>query len=415
MMTLSNPLINLALSRADQQQLHLAAYSICFGLAVFLNAPALVSRDIGAGLCTSRMAYRKLLGQVAVLGLVIGLIDLALALTPLGVAVFGGLLGATPRVSQEASQVALALSPIPLLVGVRGLHSALALRAHRTQLLTQATFLRLISVVAILAALVANEQIAARTVGWALAGGIFLETLWIIWVTRGLLRALPESGPDPTLLAGTRMFRFAFPLVISAYAWTALRPLINGILGRCTDSEAAQAGFGVLHPIILLTASGLWALQATGQILATDAQSARRFLGFGFSMTLLFSVGVVLLGWIPAWREFLLSGLFDLQPDLFDYVTPAMKVLFVAPVLLGIRACFKGLILASGQTGVISLSAAVDLVAVSAVGLVVIAIWPTVNGAILGVGLVITAEFLEASILGRPALRRFGISPAWMH
>jgi O-antigen/teichoic acid export membrane protein len=407
MMTLSNPLINLALSRAPEQALHLAAYSVCFGLAVFLNAPALVSRDVGAGLCSSRSAYRRLLRQVFGLGIVIGLVDLLLAWTPLGMAVFAGALGATERVAAEAQRVAVAMAPIPLFVGIRGLNSALALRARRTRLLTQATFLRLLSVITILLVLVAQGRVAASAVGWSLAGGIALETLWIVWVTRGLLRELPEDGPDPGELGLRRMFRFAAPLVVSAYAWTALRPVINGILGRCADSEAAQAGFGVLHPLILLTASGLWALQATGQILARDSASARRFLGFGFTMTVLFSAFVVLLGWIPSWRDLLLTSLFDLSPQLLEYVTPAMKVLFVAPVLLGLRACFKGMILASGRTGVISLSAAADLVAVSSVGAIVLALNPTVNGAILGVGLVIVAEFAEASLLGTTAWRRF--------
>jgi len=410
MMTLSNPLINLALSRAEEQALHLAAYSVSFGLAVFLNAPALVSRDVGAGLCRSQRAYARLMRQVIGLGVVIGLIDLALAWTPLGTLVFKGALGATDRVAAEAQRVAVGLAPIPLFVGIRGLNSALALRARRTRLLTQATFLRLLTVVTVLLVLVAQGRVAAHAVAWSLTGGILLETIWIVWVTRGLLRDLPEDGIEPGDLALRRMLRFAAPLVVSAYAWTALRPVINGILGRCTDSELAQAGFGVLHPIILLTASGLWALQATGQILGTNPQSARRFLGFGFLMTVLFSALVVLLGWIPSWREFMLTRLFDLSPTLLTYVTPAMKVLFVAPVLLGLRACFKGLILASGQTGVISLSAAADLVAVSSVGAVVLALNPTVNGALLGVGLVVTAEFVEATLLGTAARRRFALS-----
>jgi O-antigen/teichoic acid export membrane protein len=409
MMTLSNPLINLALSRADDQALHLAAYSVAFGLAVFLNAPALVSRDVGAGLCRSQRAYRQLLRQVVLIGIVVGAIDLALAWTPFGHFVFAGLLGTTDRVATEAQRVALALAPIPLFVGIRGLNSALALRAHRTRLLTQATFLRLITVIGILVALVSSGLLAASAVAWSLSGGILLETLWIVWVTRGLYRDLPAEGLDPGQLALGRMLRFAAPLVVSAYAWTALRPVINGILGRCADSEAAQAGFGVLHPLILLTASGLWALQATGQILGTNSRAARRFLGFGLVMTLLFSGLVVLLGWLPAWRQFTLTRLFDLTPELLGYVTPAMKVLFIAPLLLGMRACFKGLILASGRTGVISLSAAADLITVFSVGTLVLWANPGVNGAILGVALVVAAEFVEATLLGVTARNRFGL------
>jgi O-antigen/teichoic acid export membrane protein len=91
------------------------------------------------------------------------------------------------------------------------------------------------------------------------------------------------------------------------------------------------------------------------------------------------------------------------------YVTPAMKVLFIAPLLLGMRACFKGLILASGRTGVISLSAAADLITVFSVGTLVLWANPGVNGAILGVALVVAAEFVEATLLGVTARNRFGL------
>ena len=66
-------------------------------------------------------------------------------------------------------------------------------------------------------------------------------------------------------------------------------------------------------------------------------------LGFGFVMTVGFSAFVVLLGWIPSWRDLLLTSLFDLSPELLTYVSPAMKVLFVAPVLLGLTFSFQAL------------------------------------------------------------------------
>lgn len=414
MMTLANPLINLALSRSADPRLHLAAYGVCFGLLVFLNAPVLVTRDVGSGLCEDRKRYRRLFGQSLLVGFFVCGLDLLLAFGPLGRWIFQEWLEATPRVAAEAQRAALAMSPIPVLVGLRGLRSALALRAHRTRLLTQATFGRLVVVSLVLALLVRRGAVEAAWVGWSLTLGIAAETAWIFVVTRPLLRDLPERLPGAaggSELTWGRLARFAAPLVISAYAWTALRPVINGIIGRTADSEAAQASFGVLHPVILLTASALWALQATGQILGTDREAARRFLRFGVLMTAVFTTVVVLLGWVPALRSWLLTSVFTLPPDLLEYCSPAMRILWIAPVLLGLRSAFKGLVLASGRTGVISTSALIDVSAVILLGATLLRMVPTINGAVLGVLCVVTAESVEATVLGATALHRFGLWP----
>lgn len=407
MMTLSIPAINLALSRATDPQLHLAAYGVCFGLSVFLNAPMLVSRDAGAGLCEDRRRWRRLLVLTLWFGGAITCLDLLLAFTALGDWAFGVVLEATPRVTEEARRVAFALSPLPVLVGLRGLYSALAMRAQKTRLLTLATLGRLVVLSLVLFLVLRSGNPTAGRVAWALTLGIAFETAWIAWVTRKLLAGLPrrsEAGEEFTV---RRMISFALPLVVSALAWTAMRPLINAILGRTADSEAAQASFGVLHPLILLTGSALWSLQATHQILATDAARARKALGFGLAMTLIFSSVVFAIGWIESWREWLLTGVFTLPPNLLAYVQPAMHWLFVAPVLLGLRACFKGMILASKQTGVISLTAALDLIAVSTLGFGTLLLFPNANGAVLGVALVATAELVESSVLGHAIRRRF--------
>ena len=406
MMTLSIPFINLALSRATDPQLHLAAFGVCFGLTVFLNAPMLVTRDAGAGLCEDRLRWHRLMRLTLWTGGVITFLDLLLAFTPLGDWAFGHLLEATPRVVEEAKRVAFALAPLPVLVGLRGLYSALAMRAQKTRLLTLATLGRLAVLGTVLWLIHRAGAPTAGAVGWSLTLGIGVETVCIAWVTRHLLAALPARTEAGQVFTVRRMISFALPLVVSALAWTAMRPLINAVLGRTADSEAAQASFGVLHPLILLTGSALWSLQATHQILATDRARARKALGFGLTMTAIFASVVLTIGWLPPVRVWLLTGVFTLPPNLLAYVQPAMHWLFLAPLLLGIRACFKGMILASKRTGVISLTASLDLLFVSVIGFGTLVIWPSVNGALLGVLLVAAAELVESSVLGTTLWRR---------
>lgn len=404
MMTLSNPLINLHLSRAADATPQLAAYGVGFGMMVFFNAPLLTLPNVGAGLLDSEDAWRRLSRVVRIGGLLIAAIDLVVALTPVGSWLFEGLLDATPRVADEARRVALALAPLALFTGWRGLRSAFALRARDTALLTQATVCRLAVLGLVLAALAASGRHDAGSAAWSLTLGIGAEAVWIHFRTRKLRRGLEPAKTPPT---SRRLAAFALPVVASAYAWTALRPLINGILGRTLDSEAAQASFGVVHPIFLLTGSALWALQSTGQIHTVDRAGARPFLRFALGATLVVSACVMALGWVPPLRQWLLTEAFTLPPELLGYVRPAMLVLFGAPLFLGLRSAFKGMILASGSTGIILIASLSYLAIAAAAGAIVVGLRPGINGALLGILLVIAVEAIEATILGITARDRW--------
>ncbi len=404
MMTLSNPLINLHLSRGQDPTVELAAYSVCFGATVFLHAPLLITPNVSAGIVKGPASYRQVLRTALALGLLLALADLALAFTPLGRLLFEGLLDCTPRVAAQAQRTAASFAPIPILLGLRGMGMGLAMSTKRTGHLTRSTFSRLSAIVLFLVLAYAMGWRSAPQAAWALTMGIATETAWITWRTRHVLGEMAAAGE--TALSPRRMFDFAFPLALSGYAWTGLRPLVNGILGRCADSEAAQASFGVLHPLILLAASALWGLQATGQVLATDRSRARSFLAFAFVTTLVLATVTGILGWIEPVRIWLLTQAFTLPPRLLHYVDPAMTFLFLAPFFLGLRAATKGVILATGDTKIITWSSATYLGTAVVVGMSAVKIAPEVNGAVLGVLLISLVEMVEAVILGITASRR---------
>ena len=402
MMTLSNPLLNFHLSRAAEPTVPLAAYSVAFGVCILLYAPLLSFPNIGAGLVDNAPTLRRLAKLAVALGLLVSALNLLIGASPLGDWIYAGLLDATPRVAREARAATIALAPIPILVGWRGLRTALLLRGHATRLLWHATALRIGVIVLCLwvAHLLALRR--AWTAGLALSLGIGVETLWLHHRTREhRLRLSDAAARNWPAIA-----RFAMPIAISAAAWSALRPWINGVLGRSADSEAAQASFGVLHPLLLVTGSALWALQATGQIHATSRANARAFLRFSFVAIAFACVLVFALGWLPPLRHWLLSRVFPLPPELANYIRPGLRLLFIAPLFLGLRTCFKGMILASGRTGIIVVGSSVYLSLAAASGAAALHWLPNANGALIGVGIVILVEASEAAILGMTASRR---------
>jgi hypothetical protein len=409
MMTLSNPLLNLHLSRAEDPSLPLAAYSVAFGLSVVLNAPLLTLPNVGAGLLENERAWDRMRTVALLLASVVFVADCILGLTPLGHWAFRTLLGTTARVAAQAQATMICVAPIPLFLAWRGLRTALVLRARKTQILTQSTFVRLLFLgLALLAARLRAEPVAADA-GLALSLGICAETLWLHRQTRSHRSRIPTTGP----LLDTRHFgAFAIPLVVSGWAWTAQRPIISAILGRSPDGEAAQAAFGVLHPLLLLVASALWALQATGQIHGRERAEARRFVAFA-ARAILLAAGVIgALGWIPPARNFLIGDVFPVAEDLGEYLVPGLRLLFLPALFLGIRTTAKGLILASRSTRVILPASAGYLALLGILGVWVVRSQPAVNGGVLAVALIAVVEMTEAAVLCTAAWRRWLRLPA---
>jgi Na+-driven multidrug efflux pump len=147
-------------------------------------------------------------------------------------------------------------------------------------------------------------------------------------------------------------------------------------------------------------------LQATGQIHATTRAGARAFFRFSLGAIAFASALLFALGWLPACRRWLLSEVFPLPPELAEYIRPGLRALCIAPVFLGLRTCFKGMILASGRTGVIFVASTVYVLLAAAAGCAALRWLPHVNAALIGVWLVILVEASEAAILGMTASRR---------
>jgi len=408
MMTLSNPLLNLHLSRADDPRVPLAGYSVAFGIGVLLNAPLLTLPNVGAALLSDESAWRRTRAIALGYALTVATLDIVVGLTGLGDWIFGSLLGATARVVDAAQLAMICFCPIPLCLAWRGLRTALSLRSRRTHVLTQSTLLRIVGILAALGLAGMFAEPVAYHAALALSFGIAAETLWLHRQSRGERRAL---SPTAESLSPRRLAAFALPLVVSGYAWTAQRPVIHAILGRTADSESAQAAFGVLHPLLLLVGSALWALQATGQIHGSNREEARPFLSFSAGAIAVATGLIFVIGWLPAARSLLLEHIFPVAEELGDYLLPGLKLLFLASIFLGIRATAKGLILASGSTKVILAGALSYLGLLLGAGWWVVETQSTINGGVLAVLLIALVEMTEAAVLVTAASSRWAKLP----
>ena len=195
------------------------------------------------------------------------------------------------------------------------------------------------------------------------------------------------------------MGRVAIPLVVSGIVWTGLRPVVNAFLGQLPDPELAQAGFGVVLPLMLLTTSPLWILQNVGLVLPQTRHDLGVVLRFTVLATATFTLVILLINVEPI-RGLLLRGAFGLDSRLEAQVAPALLVLALEPLALAARATAQGLLMRAQYTMPLLIFSPIKLGLVALVGFVIATRHPGVNGTLLATAVWVGGEFFDAAAFG---------------
>ncbi len=404
MMTLAAPIINMGLGRSDDPKVQMAGYAVGFGLLVFINSPLFpfvqTNAVLGVGSTARRSLFRKQIGLASLFAF----IQLALALIPGSEAIFGKLMGSTPAVSELARKVALVQWPIPLLITTRSYFYGLVMRHKNTRIISQATGLRLaLLATMIFGAMGLNHMPGAILGAAALTVGIATEMIYISLRGLRLLRrgATGIDGPEPDGHVDWRRFMdFIGPLMVNAVTWSAMRPVLNAIVGRTADPDLAQAAFGFVLPLLILSASPLWAFNSTTVVLVKKREDLPVMLRFGLSTIALFIVGIAVVVWTPL-RDLLLDRVFSLRPGqaLYVSVVPALMLIPYQPITLGLRTISSGFLMSQHRTRAIGLSSSIKLILVVGLGFWLVRDAPALNGAMLGTLLLMGSETLETMLI----------------
>ncbi len=407
MMTLAHPVINAALGRSDDAIVQLAAYGVGFGLSVFLNSPLFPFQQIVAAMGSGPLARRDLIVRGLSLGVAICAVELAVALTPLGDLVFRDFMGSTPQVADLARRIVLVLAPIPVLLPLRSLAWGIVLRHRDTKIISLATGLRLGMLTAVVFGLVGRAGWPPAVIGGAaMTAAILVETVYSGLRAHTLVRAgaAGVDAEEDERVGWPKFFAFIGPLMVSTIAWSAMRPLLNAVMGRTVDPDLAQGGLGFVFPLLILMASPLWALQNTTLVLVQGRHDFRRLARFAAAVVAVF---VALIGtwvWTPL-RDVLLLGIFSLEPDKAAYVAGAVMLIPYQPIPMGLRSLTQGFLMNRRRTGVIAAASLLKIVLLVVPGFWLVARDPALNGVVLATVLIMIGGTAETAVVAWRARR----------
>lgn len=350
------PVINASINRlpGERAEVDLAAFAVLLGVALFLHSPLLVTREIAIRLSVDRAGARAALRFCAAAGAVVAALELLLGLTPLGRLALLPFADREEVIAEAHRGIAL-LSPMPVLIAVRGVFHARQIREDDTKGVAIGTGVRLLATG--LLGLLLGPHLGlsgARLGALCMSFGIALETASVLFQARS--RApLPDHSPRGRPKAAS----FALPLMLANVLGVGASVFYLRIAAAVpvAHQAASIAAFHQTRSLQWLFASGALALQSLTTAKAEGPGEARAMIRFSCAVGLAMS-GCFALSILPGARTFILVDLLGEKADgaVAAYATPALALSSVMPFLNALRFSMRGVLIARGSTGTISVA-----------------------------------------------------------
>ena len=357
MMVLEPSIISIGLGRTGDPELALAAYGVAFSLALLVEAPIIMLLDASVARSTDVEAFRLIRRFTLVLGLLVTAIGLLVSLTPLYDLIVEDLMNIPLDVAARARPTMQILSFWSFPIAWRRAHQGVLIRAGRTAVITVATGVRLLSLAgALFGGLLLLPNRGSVVAGLAMDLSVTIEAALITWATRPILRSASyqsgEAEDGTTVLTWRDLWRFYRPLAVTSILRQTTRPVLNAGIAAAEVARASLAAWPVAWSLTILIAGPAWSLQQLTTALTVDRTSYRRVRSFALGLSLLFTLLLGLVAFTPLYG-LVMGGVYNLSPELQELARPAIQVMALYPLLMGMQSLLRGVLIRGGQTGTV--------------------------------------------------------------
>ena len=400
LLTVTNPLLMSAMSRSVNPAIALAGFGVAFSLCGVLYSPVLVGQQVAATKLLSGHRFRPIQSFWLRIGVFASLVAFAVAFTPLGEWVFGGVMGVSGDIFDEARTAIALLAPVPLLTAVRAVHQGRLVAEHRTNPIAFATGAR----TAILGLVAVVLTVSTRGGAWvgatAFTMSLLVETLLVVGARAsadGTYHPVAAEGVEPGA-TDDDMLRLSTPLMVNVLLWWSTPLLITSVLARSPFPAEAIAGFVVVESVAWFLAAPVGQYQHVSIALVDSKHAHHAVLRWSLFLAAGVALLVALVS-IPLVRSTVLGAVFGLDAGLLSDIGSALPFAVAYPLLYGHRQYYQGLFIRCGRSDTVGWGAALRVASVLAVA--VVGLGPLGHaGATLGVlsaafGLAVEGVFLK--------------------
>ncbi len=392
LMVSEGPLLSALVNRLPDEVTMLAAFGIALALAVTIESPVIGLLSTSTALVRDRRSYLLVRRFTVHLAILLTIVAILVAFTPLFEALVVGLLGTPKEIARWVRPGLQILMPWSAAIAWRRFLQGVLIRQGYTRLVARGTAIRLVATVGTGVGLAQLSPLPGVCVGaCALLVGVFVEAIYAQWAAGPAIEGLPEErvteGRDP-LTYRTLVF-FHLPLAGTSLLALITQPVVTWALARLALPTLSLAAWPlVFHTTLAIRAPAL-ALPEVIIALADETgalEALKRFvwiLGFASGGGMLLFVGTPLI-------DLYLVGFQDAAPEVAVLARQGLILFLPLPAMAVWISWLRGVLIHEHRTHVVNEAMAVLLLTLTAT-LVLAVAWDLP-------GLVSAAVALQGSI-----------------
>jgi len=413
LMLMEAPLINAFLARGPHPELSLAAFGVALGIILVVEAPILMMLELSIALSKNLAAFHRIRQFYIIVGLAITALGIVLFYTPVCRLLLCDLMRIPPLIAEATVPALRLLVWWSFPIGWRRIYQGVLVNDGRTRIISVATGVRLLVLLAVMAAGQSLGTVPGATLASAaMVLAVVVETGIIHWAAGATFEgSLSRKPVDGEALSLRYLWLFYLPLAITTVLRQGIRPVISAGIAAAPMAELSLAAWPVAFSLASIFWGPTMGLQQITIALTSDRESWRTVSRFVLAAGLALTSALALISFTPLlWV--VLGPLFGLSDVVAALAAPAVRILVLLPLAYTFHALFTGLLVKQRRTTTVRTAKAINMGVVGLalfLGLAYGGLW----GSVLGAVTVCSGSWAEAAWLywrSRPVIRLVGWS-----
>ena len=351
-MSLELPALSAVIARLPNPDINLAAYGgVVFPLALILESPIIMLLAASTALSKDCASYQRLRTYMMRAGLLLTILHILVAFTPLYYVVVVSIIGAPREIVEPARLGLMIMTPWPWSIAYRRFNQGVLIRSGHSKAVGLGTVIRLSANLIVLTIGYIPGNIPGIVVGTsAVACGVISEAIYAGLVIRPVLYNEMRLEPVVEPPLNWQIFSsFYFPLVMTSLLSLLANPIGSAALSRMPLALESLAVWPVIGGFIFILRSlGIAYNEVVVALL--DECGAYPYLKRFADLLAAITTTLLLLVTVTPLAHFWFQGISALRPELARLAQHALWFALPLPALSVLQSWYQGVILNSKRT-----------------------------------------------------------------
>lgn len=396
LMTAEGPTITATTNRLPNEVIMLAAQGIIISLSVTIESPIINLLATSTALAKDRASYLLLRKFTIQWMILLTLVTVALAFTPLFDLVIVDLMGVEQEVAVWVRPGMRIMTFWSAAIAWRRFLQGVLIRFKQTKKVTYGTALRLVASGGTAISLAIWGQWPGVYVGTsAWMAGVLAEAIYATIAVRPLLKN--QLAPDSEASEGSpltyeELFWFHLPLAGTAVLVLLVQPLVTFSLARLDQPTQSLAAWPIVFQITLISRAAALALPEVVIALSEGERTFRPIRRFTFTLTAVITILMTIFVLTPL-AGFYLFNVQDMTQTVGELARSGLPLFIPLPGLAVLISWFRGLMINQRQTKFVNIGMGINVLATIVIlGFGMLSDWPGINTAALALSIASLAE-----------------------